>query len=623
MPIHSSQSDHSLIRKIRRQQAKFAQLDDAGLRDESLRLKYEVLRNRPLPGLMAPAFGLVIEASRRTTGLVPFDVQIQGAIDMARLKIAEMKTGEGKTLAATMPAFLYALAGRGTHIVTVNDYLAARDAREMGPIFRLLGLSVGVVQTGDDPALRREAWQRDITYATSRELGFDFLRDRITTHAAGPEAASQFCRHRPFHFAIIDEADSILIDEARTPLVIAMVNPDDRKQQSDCLRWAAEFAPEFLEEEDYQYERDSRRISLLAHGMVKLKNLPQNEGTRDISVHELRRYMENAIKVHRDFHREKTYTVRDDEVVIIDEFTGRIAEGRQWQDGLHQAVEARESLEISTENRQTASITIQTLFRLYPHLAGMTGTAWTSRREFRQVFARQVTRVPTNRPLHRTTLPVRVFADESAKYQAVVDEAQQMVAAGRAVLIGTRTVEHSECLSEQLQQAGIEHQVLNANQNQREAEIVAAAGQAGRVTVATNMAGRGTDIKLAGEVRDAGGLHVILTEIHEAARVDWQLIGRGCRQGDPGSCRIFVSLDDEILTLGFGNAGHERIVSRYSGKGGELSSRLFRLFLAAQRRLESRYLTDRMILRRQDKDRRQQFYELGLDPYLFATTSSR
>jgi preprotein translocase subunit SecA len=602
---------------------------DQQLRESSLRLRYDVLSGAPLSRTIPEAFGLVIEASRRVLDLEHFDVQILGGLELARQRIAEMKTGEGKTLTAALPAYLFALAGKGVHIATVNDYLASRDAAWIGPVFQRLGLTVGVVQSGDSAGQRQQAYRADVTYGTARQFGFDFLRDRLTLRAHGISGTSRrstpvddLLLHRPFWFVLFDEADSILIDEARTPLVIATINAEDQAIGNECLRWAAEFAPSFVEGTDYRYEHDRQKVRLLAAGLTRLRSLPQNRGTRRVSVHELYRYMENAIKVNRDYQRDRSYAVRDRQVVIIDEFTGRIAEGRQWQDGIHQAVQAKEALEITPENRQTASVTIQSWARLYPHVAGMTGTAWTARREFRKVYRKSVTRIPRHRPLQRKALPVQVLNGREAKWDAVVAETRQMVAAGRAVLIGTRTVESSEQLAARLSEAEVAHQVLNARHDQREAEIIAQAGQPRRVTVATNMAGRGTDIRLHPDVSAAGGLHVILTEIHEAQRIDWQMIGRGCRQGDPGSYRIFVSLDDEILSRGLGPRRSRLLRDRYL-KHQRLPQQLFRLFRAAQRRMERRHLVDRMILLRQDRDRHQQFFEMGLDPYLFATHSGR
>ncbi len=629
MSLKSAKSEQVYISKVRHFQKRFEKLDDAGLREQSLRLRYDVLSGVPLSRIIGPAFGLVCESSRRVLGKIHYDVQIMCGLELARQKIAEMKTGEGKTLTATLPTYLYALAGKGAHVATVNDYLADRDAEEMGPVYERLGLSVGVVRSSDTPEHRRNAYRRDITYGTSKELGFDFLRDRIELRAKGVAGAARKTvtdhadlLHRPFYFALVDEADSILIDEARTPLVIAMKDDAEKAIENDCFRWAAEHAKSFIEGRDFRYEHDKNRVKLVAAGLTRLRSLPQNRGTRLVSVHELYRYIENAIKVNRDFHRDQTYAVKDQEILIIDELTGRIADGRQWQDGIQQAVQAKEGIEITAENKQTASITVQSLFRLYPQFAGMTGTAWTSRREFNKVYRKSVSRIPTHRPIKRKMLPVRVVPDFDAKWQAIVTETREMVDQGRAVLIGTRTVERSEELSRFLTQAEMPHQVLNARNDDREAEIVADAGQPGRVTVSTNMAGRGTDIKLHPEVRKAGGLHVILTEISESERIDWQLIGRGCRQGDPGSYRIFVCLDDEILRGGMEPQRHQRFLAKY-GLRRALPRSLFAVFRTAQRRLERKHLVDRMVVLRMDKDRHQQYFELGLDPFLYATTSSR
>lgn len=629
MASKSGKSEYLYVRQVRHFQKRYRNLSDAELRDRSRRLKYEVLTGAALSRVVGPAFGLVCEASRRTLGMVPHDVQILGGLELARQNIAEMKTGEGKTLTATLPTYLFALTGKGTHVATVNDYLADRDAAEMEPVYERLGLSVGVVRGDDTPEHRHNAYRRDVTYATAREIGFDFLRDRVRLRAKGISGtprnsaiADASLLHRPFHFALVDEADSILIDEARTPLVIALVNQTEQAIENECFRWAAEFAPSFFEGVDYRYEYDKSRVRLVAKGLTKLRNLPQNRGTRQVSVHDLYRYMENAIKVYRDFHRDQTYAVQDEEVLIIDEFTGRIADGRQWQDGIQQAVQAKESVEITPENKQSASVTVQSLFRLYPKSAGMTGTAWTSRREFRKVYRKVVCRIPTHRPIRRLALPVRVFANLEEKWKAVVEETKRIIAADRPVLIGTRTVEHSEQLSEYLSHAGIQHQVLNARHHDQEAQMIACAGQPGRVTVATNMAGRGTDIKLEPSVARTGGLHVVLTEIHEAERIDWQLIGRGCRQGDPGSYRIMVCLEDSVLKNGLEPRSYQRLLARFKGRKA-LPRGFFGWFRTAQRRLERKHLVDRMVLLQTDKDRHQQYFEMGLDPFLYATTSSR
>jgi preprotein translocase subunit SecA len=605
-----------LIRQIRARLGPLADASDERLRELGLSLRFRASSGARIRSLIAEAFPLVIETARRKLGQTHFDEQILGGIYLAHNRIVEMKTGEGKTLTATLPAFLYGLSGRGVHVVTVNDYLAQRDRDTMGPIYETLGLSVGVIQTDHSPQQRVAAYRRDITYATAKEIGFDFLRDRLAiARTRNQVAAGAATVLRPFHYALVDEADSILIDEARTPLIIGMMDPAGEELQRECYQWSTLAAPRFVENEHFQYEHDKRQIKLTSSGWKLLRDLPQNSATRSIGIRSLQDYVETAIKARRDFHLDKHYAVVDGKIVIIDEFTGRPAEGRQWQKGLHQAIESKESVGVTATTRQAATVTVQALFKLYPHFSGMTGTAWTSRAEFRKVYRRRVARVPTHRPVDRAALPVRILPNAAAKFAAVVEETQQILSQGRAVLIGTRSVDKSEVLSRMLHELGVVHQVLNARHLGREADIVAAAGQPGRVTVATNMAGRGTDIKLHEDVRKAGGLHVILTEIHEAQRVDWQMIGRGSRQGDPGSFRIFVSLDDEILLLGLGPKKSQRL-ARWGERLDRAPRSAWRWFRRAQRRLERRYLVDRMILMEHDKQRRQMFFDTGQDPYL-------
>ena len=607
-----------MISAIKQRAATLSGTPDEELRASSLALRFQILAGRPIKRAIIDGFPLVIESIRRTLALQPHDVQILGGIEMVHGRIAEMKTGEGKTLTATLPTFLFALAKQGVHIATVNDYLAKRDATTMRPVFERLGMTVGCIQTSDPPEKRIEEYQKDIVYSTAKEFGFDFLRDRLKRL---PAQEMTYGGQRPNHFEpnrfclLVDEADSIMIDEARTPLIIGAVDQGEEEKLQACYEWAAEHARSFEEHSDFKYDHKRKTVKLLSSGMRKLRQLPRTTATDNTSLRRLNRHLENAIRVNRDFARDKSYAVIDDEIVIIDEFTGRPAEGRKWQQGIHQAVEAREKVPISPETKQSASITVQTLVRLYQHVCGMTGTAWTSRKEFRKVNKRSVVRIPTNKPVDRQELPVLIFINQQFKFESVVDETAEMIASGRAVLIGTRSVDNSEILSDLLREAGIEHQVLNANFIEQESEIIAQAGQVGRVTVATNMAGRGTDIKLDDSVRDAGGLHVILTEIHEAARVDWQLIGRSSRQGDPGSYRIFVSLDDEMLKFGLSPKQAQKLQLQHKNRL-KLDHRLFGLFLKAQAKLERRFLTDRMILLRQDKERRERLIDIGKDPFV-------
>lgn len=612
-------SDPSIVQRIRRLAKKLVDCPDEDLQRQGLSLKYRAMTGAKINDLIPQAFALVCESTRRSIGMVPYNVQLFGGIQIARGYIAEMKTGEGKTLTATLPVFLHALYDRGAHVVTVNDYLAKRDYETMGPVYRQLGLTVGVIQADDTPEQRKIAYRQDITYGTAKEFGFDFLRDRLKQAGSSSLFSNQTdTLMRGLNFVLVDEADSVLIDEARTPLIIGIVDQAEEERKRDCFRWAADHANRFVEGDHYKYEHDRRNVTLETGGIELLRQLPQNESTRRIPIRQLYDYMENAIKVRRDFQLDQHYVIRDGEVAIVDEFTGRVAEGRKWQSGIHQSVEAKENLEITPATGQGATITMQTFFRRYRFFGGMSGTAWSSRAEFKKVYRKKVVRVPTNRPVKRTQLPTRVFADFDSKIKAVVEEAKTISERGRAILIGTRSVEKSERLSRALASQNIEHQVLNANNNAQEAEIVADCGRSGRVTVATNMAGRGTDIILEDSVRQAGGLHVILTEIHESKRIDWQLIGRGSRQGDPGSFRIMVSLDDELLLRGAGPKKSQRLIDKFPAarsQGRALPRDIFKFFRSAQNRMERKNLVDRMILLKQDKERQERHFEMGLDPF--------
>ncbi len=417
------------------------------------------------------------------------------------------------------------------------------------------------------------------------------------------------------HFALVDEADSILIDEARTPLIIGSLGDETREVVIATFRWAAEHAPKFELEEHFTIDEDTRKIELTGRGRALVRSLPRQGDLRTVALVDLYEFIERAIKVHRDFHLERQYVVRDGEIVIVDEFTGRLAEGRKWRDGIHQAIEAKEGLEVSVPMGQAARITVQDLFHRYRHIAGMTGTASTSAPELRKIYKTPVVLVPTNRPPQRKQLPDRVYGTMQQKFAAIVDEVAEMHRIGRPVLIGTRSIDKSTILAGMLHEAGIECEVLNANQIEREAEIVARAGQLGRVTVATNMAGRGTDIKLTPETRQLGGMHVICTELHDAARIDRQLIGRCGRQGDPGSYRQYLSLDDDILKTGFGLKRAEQLAELGRSQPGPFHH-MARMFRKAQRRVERKHFRDRMVLLHHERERTKMQREIGQDPYL-------
>jgi len=493
---------------------------------------------------MAEAFAVVREAARRTVNMRPFDVQILGGLILHEGKIVEMKTGEGKTLAATMPLYLNALAGKGAHLVTVNDYLARRDAEWMGPIYRMLGMNIGVVVHGMDDDQRREAYHADITYGTNNEFGFDYLRDNM-------KFTLEDYVQREFHYAIVDEVDSILIDEARTPLIISGAS----EESTDKYYRINQVIPRLRRDKDYTVEEKSRTVVLTEEGVARVETYLKVQNLFDPRSIELLHHTNQALKAHTLFRRDVDYVVKDGEVVIVDEFTGRVMPGRRYSDGLHQALEAKEKVKIERENQTLASITFQNFFRMYKKLAGMTGTADTEAAEFDKIYKLEVLVAPTNMPMIREDHTDVIYKSEQEKFNAVIEEIGEMHAAGRPVLVGTISIEKSELLSKYLSRTGIKHHVLNAKHHEREAEIVAEAGQMGAVTISTNMAGRGTDIKLGEGVASLGGLHILGTERHESRRIDNQLRGRSGRQGDNGSSRFYLSLEDDLLRI----FGAERI----------------------------------------------------------------
>jgi preprotein translocase subunit SecA len=617
------------LQAVNQLESRVSQFTLSEIRKESLSLRYRAMSGESLAKLLPEAFAIVREAGRRALNMRHFDVQILGGAALYDGCIAEMQTGEGKTLTATLPLYLHALAGHGAHLATVNDYLAKRDAEWMAPLYETLGVSVGIVLTESTPDARRKAYASDITYGTAKEFGFDFLRDRLLLRAQGRihsdflgEGSSERWSsrgdepvQRTMHFALVDEADSILIDEARTPLIIGSLGDETRAAVIATFRWAAAHAPQFEKEEHFTIDEDSRRIELTGRGRSLVRSLPRDDEMRLASLVDLYEYSERAIKVHRDFHLDRQYVVREGEIVIVDEFTGRLAEGRKWRDGIHQAIEAKEQIDVSVPTGQAARITVQDLFQRYKHIAGMTGTASTSAPELRKIYKTPVVLVPTNRPPKRIRLPDMVYGTMMQKFEAIVGEIQHYHEQGRPVLIGTKSIDKSMILSKLLADAGVEHTVLNANEVAREADIVSEAGHRGRVTVATNMAGRGTDIKLQPEIRELGGMHVICTELHDAARVDRQLIGRCGRQGDPGSYRQFLSLDDDILRTGLGMKRADQLSQMGQSKTGPFHS-MAGLFRRAQRRVERKHFRDRMMLLHHERERTKMQREIGQDPYL-------
>jgi preprotein translocase subunit SecA len=607
---------------------------DRDLKKRSLSIRYRAKAGEPLARLMPEAYALVREAAVRAIKQRHYDVQMVGGIALFNGCIAEMETGEGKTLTATLPLYIHALAGKGAHLATVNDYLAERDANLMRPVYDLLGLTVGVVLTKDKSAERRQAYGCDITYGTAKEFGFDFLRDRLLLRRMGVTQAGLFGEitaaaldpggeqpvQRGAHFVLVDEADSILIDEARTPLIIGSIGDKAIEKIVATYRWSALVAPQFVDDEHYEFDHDDKKVELTALGRQMVRTLPKPQSLATMGLVDLYQYIERAIKVHRDYHLDRQYVVKPgekgtDEIVIVDENTGRLAEGRKWRDGIHQAVEAKENIEVTVPTGQAARITVQDLFLRYKYLAGMTGTASTATREFRKVYHKVVVPVPTNRPAQRKRLPDLVFGTGDEKWHAIVQETREMHLQGRPVLIGTRSIDKSIILSRLLTLAEIEHQVLNAHEIEKEAEIVAHAGEPGKVTVATNMAGRGTDIKLGPGVAELGGLHVICTELHDSARIDRQLMGRCGRQGDPGTVRQYMSLDDDVIRTGLGPEMAEKM--ELLGKTNPAAAQKYvNLLKRSQQKVERRHLRDRFVLLHHEKERKKMQREMGQDPYL-------
>lgn len=583
----------------------------------------------PLTKLMPEAYALVIEASRRTTGMIHYPVQVMGGIGLFEGGIAEMQTGEGKTLTATLPAFLHALQGAGCHVVTVNDYLAQRDAEKMAPIYRLLGLTVGCIQTPLSPPQRKKEYACDITYATSKELGFDFLRDRLKR--GGPARLGQMklesdtdqevegIVQRGCHFALIDEADSILIDEARTPLIIALNQPND-SATVNLYRWCDRAVQSLTLNSDFLYEPDKRQAFLTDGGCRKILLMSKPALLDTIDTERIYKQVEQSLVARFGFHKDRDYVINDSkEITIVDESTGRMMEGRRWQDGLHQAIEAKEMVPITASTGQAARITVQSFFREYKHLAGMTGTAYQVHRELNRVYGLKVTVIPTHRHCQRKGLPARIFKTLEAKNQAVAEEIVKIRSAGRSVLVGTPSVEKSELLGALLREKGIPHHILNAKYHAQEADIVTLAGQPQRVTIATNMAGRGTDIILEEHVKQAGGLYVIATEMHSSRRIDRQLVGRSARQGDPGSFRFFLSLEDELLRCLTPKRRRSAQMRALADANGELSRSWFGFFLRTQRFLERMHAKQRRDVLKREQYRTEYSNKMGMDPFLEMT----
>jgi preprotein translocase subunit SecA len=596
-----------------------APLSDGELRKLGLDLQWRAKSGVELRRLMPEAFAVIREASRRTVKMAHYPVQIMGAIAIFEGGLAEMQTGEGKTLTAVMPTYLRALPGRGAHVLTVNDYLAQRDADWMRPAYALGGLSVGCIQNAQSTDERRDHYARDVTYGTSKELGFDFLRDRLRLDAANSESQGEEVVQRGHYFALVDEADSVLIDDARTPLIIATEDAN-RPAMLALFAWSAAIAPTLALHVDFEFDPHKREATLTEQGCRRLLLSHKPGLVATIETEQLYRQVERALTALLGFMLDRDYVVHEGEIVIVDESTGRMMEGRKWQQGLHQAIEAKEKIEVTPRTLAAAQVTVQRFFRQYAFVGGMTGTARAVSRETRKTYRMQVTTMPTHRPCIRQELPARVFATWEAKAIAVVDEIGQMLDQGRSVLVGTPSIEASERLSRVLTARAHPHQVLNARFLKEEADIVSQAGRAGRITIATNMAGRGTDILLDQIVRESGGLHVIATEIHSSARIDRQLIGRSARQGDPGSYRFFVSLEDELLRCLL-TAQLEKLRERAAAHGtgnrqGELPADYLKTFYRAQRMLERLAARNRKMLLKHEDMRFKSHRRIGLDPFL-------
>lgn len=554
----------------------------AALSDEDLQAKTPEFQQRYQDGetldeLLPEAFAVAREGAKRVLGLYPFHVQVMGGIVLHEGNIAEMKTGEGKTLTATMPVYLNAISGKGVHVVTVNEYLSSRDATEMGELYSWLGLTVGLNLTEMSPEEKREAYNADITYSTNSEIGFDYLRDNMVVY-------KDDMVQRPLNFAIVDEVDSILIDEARTPLIIS----GQSEGTSQLYIRTDRFAKTLHEDDDFKIDLESKSVSLTEQGIAKAEKYFNLNNLYDTDNTALTHHMDQALRANFIMLRDKDYVVDDGEVKIVDSFTGRVMEGRRYSDGLHQAIEAKEGVDIQEESKTMANITYQNMFRMYQKLAGMTGTARTEIEEFREIYNMEVISVPTNKPVVRIDEPDVLYPTLKSKFDAVVNRIRELNEKGQPILIGTVAVETSEYLSDQLDQAGIDHVVLNAKNHAKEADIIMNAGQRGAVTIATNMAGRGTDIKLGPGVRELGGLVVLGTERHESRRIDNQLRGRSGRQGDPGLTQFYLSLEDDLMR----RFGTDRVKSflehmNVEGEDAVIKSRMIsRQVESAQKRVE-------------------------------------
>ncbi len=565
-----------MVERINNLEPQFVGLDDQEFPQRIAAWKEEVAEGKSLDALLPEVYALVREASKRVLKMRHFDCQLVGGIILHQGKIAEMKTGEGKTLVATLPVVLNTLTGKGVHLITVNDYLAGRDAEWMGRLYHFLGLTVGVIVHGLDDAQRKEAYNADITYGTNNEFGFDYLRDNMKFY-------KEQLVQRDLNYAIVDEVDSILIDEARTPLIIS--GPGE--ESTSLYGRINSIIPLLKKETDYTVDEKAKTSMLTDEGVARCEEILKVDNLFDPANITLQHHILQALKAHAMFARDVDYIVKDGQVVIVDEFTGRLMPGRRYSDGLHQALEAKEHVKVEAENQTLASITFQNYFRMYDKLAGMTGTADTEAVEFRQIYDLDVMVIPTNQSMQRKDFPDAVYRNQDEKYAAIVEEINTLHHKGQPVLVGTTSIEKSELIATQLKKLHVPHSVLNAKQHEMEAEIVAEAGHKGKVTIATNMAGRGTDIVLGEGVREVGGLHILGTERHESRRIDNQLRGRSGRQGDPGSSRFFLALDDDLLRL-FGSDRISGLMDKLGMEEGQSieNAMISRAIENAQRKVE-------------------------------------
>ena len=565
-----------IVRRINDLEPKLAGLSDSSLQEKTFEFKNRLAAGETLDDILPEAFAVVREASRRVTGMRHFDVQILGGIVLHRGDIAEMRTGEGKTLVASLPVYLNALTGKGVHVVTVNDYLATRDSEDMGRIYKFLGLSVGLIVHDLTYEQRRRAYNADVTYGTNNEFGFDYLRDNMVI------SADQMVQ-RPLNYCIVDEVDSILIDEARTPLIIS--GPGEKS--TELYSTLAAIVKHF-DKEDYTMDEKQKTIAPTDSGVAKVEKMLGISNMFDNEHLDLNHLVIQALRARFMMHRDKDYVVKNGEIVIVDEFTGRLMFGRRYSDGLHQSIEAKEAVKVQGESKTLATITFQNYFRMYDKLAGMTGTAKTEEDEFNKIYKLDVYVIPTNKPAIRKDLPDVIYKTKNAKYRAVVREVIKRHATGQPILVGTTSINQSEILSQLLNKENIVHNVLNAKYHEKEAEIIKNAGQRDMVTIATNMAGRGTDIKLGEGVADLGGLMIIGTERHESRRIDNQLRGRAARQGDPGTTQFFLSLEDDLMRI-FGSENISRFMDKLGMDEDEpiTANMITRSIEKAQKKVES------------------------------------